>query len=61
MKPYKNRPKIIKGDRGIKTDDVVATAPIAKTSFHRNRIDRMHHNVLVLYLLRNIQAILRPM
>ena len=25
MKPYKNRPKIIKGDRGIKTNDVVAT------------------------------------
>ena len=25
MKPYKNRPKIIKGDRGIKTSDVVAT------------------------------------
>ena len=25
MKPYKNRPKIIKGDKGIKTNDVVAT------------------------------------
>ncbi len=35
----------------LPTDDVVVTAPIAKSSFHCNRIDRMHHNALLLHPL----------
>ena len=36
MKPYKNRPKIIKGDNGIKTDDTVATFGLPEVNVYPN-------------------------
>ena len=36
MKPYKNRPKIVKGDRGIKTSDVVATFGLPEVNVYPN-------------------------
>ena len=36
MKPYKNRPKIIKGDSGIKTSDVVATFGLPEVNVYPN-------------------------
>lgn len=36
MKPYKNRPKIIKGDNGIKTDDAVATFGLPEVNVYPN-------------------------
>ena len=36
MKPYQNRPKIIKGDRGIKTSDVVATFGLPEVNVYPN-------------------------
>ena len=36
MKPYKNRPKIIKGNGGIKTSDVVATFGLPEVNVYPN-------------------------
>ena len=36
MKPYKNRPKIIKGEGGIKTSDVVATFGLPEVNVYPN-------------------------
>ena len=36
MKPYKNRPKIIKGDNGVKTDDTVATFGLPEVNVYPN-------------------------
>lgn len=36
MKPYKNRPKIIKGNNGIKTDDTVATFGLPEVNVYPN-------------------------
>ena len=36
MKPYKNRPKIIKGEGGIKTSDTVATFGLPEVNVYPN-------------------------
>ena len=36
MNPYKNRPKIIKGDNGVKTDDTVATFGLPEVNVYPN-------------------------
>ena len=36
MKPYKNRPKIVKGDNGIKTDNTIATFGLPEVNVYPN-------------------------